>query len=77
MNNNLFWNIIELSKLDSDIKMNSNPCYDIPKWMIKKKLCMHGCELFKFLVVNPSYEVIEEYNRLHNNSDNVVYTITV
>ena len=45
--------------------------------MNDKEEIVYGCELFKFLVVNPSYEVIQEYNRLHNNSDNVVYTITV
>ena len=56
--------------------MTSNPSYAISKWTIKEEI-VYGYELFKSLEVNPLYEVIQEYNRLHNSGDNVVYTITV
>ena len=60
----------EATKLGSDIKMTSNPPYDIIKQTIKEEI-VYDYELFKSLKTNPSYEVIQKSNRLDNNSDNV------
>ena len=59
----------EATTLDSDIKMTSNPSYDIIKHTIKDEI-VYDHELFKSSKANPSYGVIQEYNRLGNNSDN-------
>ena len=61
----------EGTKLGSDIKMTSNPSYDIIKQTTKEEI-VYDCELFKSLETNPSYEMIHEYNRLCHNSDNAV-----
>ena len=50
----------------SDIKMTSNPSYDITKEIV------YDHELFKSSKTNPSYGIIQEYNRLVYNSDNAV-----
>ena len=61
----------EGTKLGSDIKMTSNPSYDIIKRTIKEEI-VYDCELFKSSETNPSYEMIHEHNRLCHNSDNAV-----
>ena len=66
--NNLFSNR-EATTLGSDIKMTSNPSYDIIKQTIKDEI-VYDHELFKSSNANPSYGVIQEYNRSSNNSDN-------
>ena len=67
---NLFSNREE-TKMGSDIKITSNPSYNIIKQTIKKEI-IYDCELFKSSETNPSYEMIHEYNRLCHNSDNAV-----
>ena len=67
---NLFSNREE-TKMNSDIKMTSNPSYDIIKQTIKEEI-IYDCELFKSSETNSSYEMIREYNRLGNSSDNAV-----
>ena len=62
--------------MGSDIKMTSNPSYDIIKHTIKEAI-IYDCELFKSSETNSSYKMIQEYNRLGNSSDNAVHTITV
>ena len=57
--------------MGSDIKMTSNPSYDIIKQTIKEEF-VYDSELFKSSETNPSYEMIQEYNRLCHNSDNAV-----
>ena len=61
----------EGTKLGSDIKITSNPSYDIIKQTIKEEI-VYDSELFTSSETNPSYEMIQEYNRLGNNSDNAV-----
>ena len=63
--NNLFSNK-GATTLGSDIKMTTNPSFDI----IKHKEIVYDHELFKSLKANPSYGVIQQYNRLGNNGDN-------
>ena len=67
---NLFSNREEI-KMGSDIKMTSNPSYDIIKQTIKEEI-VYDRELFKSSETNPSYGMIQEYNRLCHNSDNAV-----
>ena len=57
--------------MGSDIKMTSNPSYDIIKQTIKEEI-VYDSELFKSSETNPSYGMIQEYNRLCHNSDNAV-----
>ena len=62
---NLF-NNREGTKLDSDIKVTSDSSYDTIKHIV------YDYELFKYSETNPSYGMIQEYNRLVHNSDNAV-----
>ena len=66
--NNLFSNKVA-TKLGSGIKMIPNPSYDIIKQTIKEEI-VYDHELFNYLKTNPSYAVIQQYNKLDNNSDN-------
>ena len=69
----------QVTKLDSDIEMASNPAYDVTKQSIKEEFyCDYEYSFQDYtqdtikLDTNPSYGVVPEYNRLGNNSDNAV-----
>ena len=64
-----WYNNREATKLGSDIKMTSSPSYNIIKHTIKEEI-VYDHELFKTLTSNPLYAVVQERNRLDNNSDN-------
>ena len=67
---NLFSNR-EGTKLGSDANMTSDPSYDFIKQNIKEDIVYHH----KLSETNPSYKIIQEYDRLCHNSDSAVQSV--